>query len=142
VTLGLDRGGWLRRGVAALALLMTLALALAQLATGGIVIGEIECCCGTHAGDAPCGCPDCPVAHGGHGHDGARAAHHGDSDAPPVTSFRACGAEGHLVDAPAFPPFLPLPAIAVADVPHRLEPAPPPAPLPPSHLSAPPAAPS
>jgi hypothetical protein len=33
----------------------------ARVAVAGIAWGDIDCCCGEHAGDEACGCPDCPA---------------------------------------------------------------------------------
>jgi hypothetical protein len=61
----------------------------ARVAVAGIAWGDIDCCCGEHAGDEACGCPDCP------------AGDHADGDhAPPADGaprMNSCGPDAQLV---------------------------------------------
>jgi hypothetical protein len=97
-----------RRLASVVALVLLFALPVAQVARGATLPGEVHCCCGDHAADEDCGCPECPSA--SHAHDEDDGDDHDDEDAPPSTSFRACGAEGQSYTVGAFPPFL-VPAV-------------------------------
>jgi hypothetical protein len=48
--------------IALLAIATLVATPLMRIAVAGIAWGVIECCCGEHAGDHRCGCPDCPAS--------------------------------------------------------------------------------
>ncbi|MBP9088945.1 MAG: hypothetical protein KBG15_22680 [Kofleriaceae bacterium] len=43
--------------------LVMLAGSVLRVAAAGLHYGMMSCCCGEHASDESCGCPDCPVAH-------------------------------------------------------------------------------
>jgi hypothetical protein len=61
----------------------------ARVAVAGIAWGDIECCCGEHAGDESCGCPDCPGA------DHAESDHVPPADGAP--RMKSCGPDAQLV---------------------------------------------
>lgn len=52
----------LSRLVALAVALLLLWVPVAAAATAGFAWAAIACCCGDHAGDEACGCPDCPSA--------------------------------------------------------------------------------
>jgi hypothetical protein len=47
--------------IVALVIATLVATPLVRIAAAGIAWGVIECCCGEHAGNHRCGCPDCPA---------------------------------------------------------------------------------
>lgn len=68
--------------------LVLLTSVVARVAVAGIVWETFECCCGEHAGDKACGCPECPA--GQH----AESDEHDGDGAP---SVKTCGPDGQLV---------------------------------------------
>jgi hypothetical protein len=86
--------------IALLAIATLVATPLMRIAVAGIAWGVIECCCGEHAGDHRCGCPDCPAAAGdGDGDDD------GDQHGAPVLG--PCGANAERISPVALAPFVP-----------------------------------
>jgi hypothetical protein len=77
-----------RSMVAMAMVIIALGAAITRVASAGVSVGDLRCCCGVHAGDEDCGCPDCPVADSDHN------KHKAPSDAP---SFKRCGAPSHFV---------------------------------------------
>lgn len=83
-----------------------LALFAAVLAVGGAPLraalaqagdATAHCCCGPHAADVDCGCPNCPASHAPQAADAA--AHDDDGPEPDdhdVPRIRACGLTGDL----------------------------------------------
>ena len=117
--------------VALLAVAILIAAPVVRVAFAGIAWGTITCCCGEHAGDHDCGCPDCPA--------GERASD-GDSDdgAPHV---RPCGASAEWVSPATFAPFVAPTVPVVIAPPRRALPIPEPFEAPPSptaHVETPP----
>ncbi len=78
----------MRLAVAALVLLLLGAFTAGQLRLVHSHVGDIECCCGPHGADDPCGCDDCPAADN---------ETHQDTSA---TKFNPCGAERLYVTSP------------------------------------------
>jgi hypothetical protein len=79
------------RVVALIAAAIILMAGSVRFAAAGLTYGTTSCCCGPHASDHRCGCPDCPTADQAHGDDD----HDGDR---PVLG--KCGVNG-MVLAPA-----------------------------------------
>ena len=73
----------------ALTAALVVLVALAQLPVGTIQVGTVECCCGEHAADETCGCPDCPAARD-RDHDGQ------DQDRDPIITFMLTACSGEL----------------------------------------------
>jgi hypothetical protein len=76
--------------------ILVIAGPLVRYADAGIQWDDVECCCGTHGGDDPCGCPDCPAAD----HEGER---------PPADGMpraKSCGAFGSIIAPAPLPPAL------------------------------------
>jgi hypothetical protein len=64
---------------------------LAETASAAFGWDPIDCCCGEHAGDEACGCPDCPAGHqDDHDDDGE-----GQDDGT-TPGFRSCGVTSHV----------------------------------------------
>ena len=94
--------------IALLAVAMLVAAPVVRVAFAGMVWDAIHCCCGVHAGDHDCGCPDCPA--------GKRSQ--GDSDHDTGPTLRPCGAHGEWVSPATIPPFV-APTVPALIVPAR-----------------------
>lgn len=64
---------------------------LLRAAAAGLQYGNLVCCCGEHASDTACGCPDCPAGKP-HAHD---ASNDNRDDAPPTV--KQCGPNATVV---------------------------------------------
>jgi hypothetical protein len=100
--------------IAMLAIATLVATPLMRIAVAGIAWGVIECCCGEHAGDHRCGCPDCPAAD-----------HDGDPDDAPAPEDGApglgpCGANAEWISPVALAPFVPPARVAPVRPAHRI----------------------
>jgi hypothetical protein len=84
--------------IALLAIATLVATPLMRIAVAGIAWGVIECCCGEHAGDHHCGCPDCPTG------DDEDDRHDGEHGAPVLGQ---CGANAEWISPVAVAPFVP-----------------------------------
>src|SRR5687768_1262584 len=87
---------------------MLVAAPVVRVAFAGLVWEAIHCCCGVHAGDHDCGCPDCPAGNRGDGD------HRGDT----TPTVRPCGANADWVSPATIPPFV-APAVPALIVPAR-----------------------
>jgi hypothetical protein len=70
---------------------------VAGVAFAGVAWGTIDCCCGEHEADLPCGCPDCP------------GADHDDDSGPArdgLPHIERCGANAQWVSPATVPPFV------------------------------------
>ena len=87
---------FIHRALALFALAMVLAAVPMTALASGLIWADIVCCCGPHASNEACGCPDCPSAE-----------HEEDHEAPDSVSRRAappsapqlkrCGPTGTLM---------------------------------------------
>lgn len=84
--------------IVAVAITTLVATPLMRIAVAGIAWGVIECCCGEHAGNHRCGCPDCPA--------GEHDADHGDHDESDAPGLGPCGANAQWIAAVALAPFM------------------------------------
>ena len=82
---------------------------VARVAFAGVEWGTVDCCCGEHAGDHRCPCPDCPAAD-----------HPSGDDAPPdgAPHVEPCGANAQWVSPATMPPFV-APTVAAIRAPVR-----------------------
>ena len=82
--------------IALLAVAMLVAAPAVRVAFAGLVWDAIRCCCGVHAGDHDCGCPDCPAGTQGEP----------DRGGDPTPTMRPCGAHAEWVSPATLPPFV------------------------------------
>jgi hypothetical protein len=84
-----------RPRVIAIAMMLVLVTsAFARVAAAGLAWGTFECCCGEHAGDEACGCPDCPAGH--------QDEHGDESPVDGSPRMKACGPDGMVILPAAF----------------------------------------
>lgn len=104
--------GLLARFVAAITLVVVLLAPVADAAGAAFGWDPIQCCCGEHAGDEACGCPDCPAGHQNERDDDGDDD--GDDRSP---GLRACGATGHVAVPGGFAEaILPAPPVLIAPI--------------------------
>lgn len=123
----------------ALRVMMVIAVALFALAApmlraahAGLQYGTLVCCCGEHASDTACGCPDCPV---GKQHAANHQSQPSGDDTP--ATIKQCGPNATVVPLASETPaivgtitmveVLPLPqpiTITLQDITSQLAPAP------------------
>ena len=72
--------------------LVALAAPTLRAAAAGLQYGSLVCCCGEHASDTACGCPDCPV---GKQHAANQTSPHSADDTPPT--IKQCGPNATMV---------------------------------------------
>jgi hypothetical protein len=84
--------------IALLTVAMLVAAPVVRVAFAGLVWDAIQCCCGVHAGDHDCGCPDCPAGKP----DPAQGGDRGDT----TPTVRPCGANAEWVSPATIPPFV------------------------------------
>jgi hypothetical protein len=99
--------------IALLAIATLVATPLMRIAVAGIEWGVIECCCGEHAGDHRCGCPDCPASTDD---DDDAGDQHG-SETP---ALGPCGASAEWVAPVALAPFVAAARVAPRRPAHRI----------------------
>lgn len=78
------------------AVFLAITLPVAQMAVAAQA-GSVVCCCGEHAADDDCGCPDCPSAVG----DASDDHDHGAAVLAGTDQVRRCGADSHVGTPPS-----------------------------------------
>jgi len=84
----------LSRVIALTTLAVMLLVPLSGTAAAAFGWNPIDCCCGEHAGDEACGCPDCPAGHQDDDDDDGDDGDEHDEDGAP--GMRSCGVSGHV----------------------------------------------
>ena len=100
------------RGIALAALVALVVLRGVGMAAEAWTANAVECCCGRHAVDHDCGCPQCPSHHHGKRHDD-HASH-----------VRSCAHHVDLMQVASAPPVLAAPPAIDLPAPHAAAPAP------------------